>query len=156
MTEDNQDENTPPNELATLKNQLLRALADMDNLKKAAQKEKDEIVKFSKASIILELLPVMDGLERAIEAAKQYDTTEHIQQGIELVLKQFTASLQKHGVEAVDALGQPFDPCLHEAITTQETDGKPNMVAAQLHKGYKLNGRLIRPAAVIISKAKGG
>jgi molecular chaperone GrpE len=136
------------------KNMLLRALADLDNYKKLAQKEKEEILKFSHTTIIAELLPVIDGLERAIEATQKHDTVEHVQQGIELVLKQFKTALQKHGVEEIDALGQAYNPELHEAISTQETKDKSNQVVAQLHKGYKLNGRLVRPAAVIISKNK--
>ena len=136
------------------KNTLLRALADLDNYKKLAQKEKEELLKFAHQSAITEFLPVADGLERAIEATQKHDTVEHIQQGIELVLKQFKDSLSKNGVEEINALGQKYDPELHEAISTRETDGEPNMIVAQLHKGYKLNGRLIRPAVVKISKSK--
>ena len=136
------------------RNQLLKALADLDNYKKLAQKEKEEIVKFSKKSIIIEMLPVADGLERAIEAAKKHDTIEHLKQGIDLVLKQFKTALVKFGVEEIDARNQKYDPNLHEAISTKESEGDEEIVLEQLHKGYKLNGRLIRPAVVIISKKK--
>lgn len=150
-----QKASSTPKESEDLKNQLLRSLADLDNYKKLAQKEKEEVVKFSKKSIIIEMLPVADGLERAIEAAKQHDTIEHLQQGIELVLKQFKTALTKQGVEEIDARGQKYDPNLHEAISTKESEGDEEIVLEQLHKGYKLNGRLIRPAVVVISKKKG-
>jgi len=146
--------NAKDQQIEDAKNTLLRALADLDNYKKLAQKEKEELLKFGHQSVIVEFLPVVDGLERAIEATKKHDTVEHIQQGIELVLKQFKDTLYKNGVEEIDALGQKYDPELHEAISTQETNGEPDTIVAQLHKGYKLNGRLIRPAVVIISKTK--
>ncbi|MBU0687411.1 MAG: nucleotide exchange factor GrpE [Candidatus Margulisbacteria bacterium] len=134
---------------------MLKALADLENYKKLAKKEKEEIAKFSNSNIITEFLPVVDGLERAIDAAKKHDTVEHIQSGIELVLKQFKDALNKQGAEEIDALGKKYDPNLHEAISTKESEGEEDIVLEQLHKGYKLNGRLIRPAVVIISKKKG-
>ena len=134
--------------------QYLRALAEMDNLRKRTQREKEDIAKFSNENILREILPVIDNLERAIEHAKSQDDGAGLLEGVEMTLSQFSSVLQKFGVESLSSLGEPFDPAHHQAVGQLETDEVPaNHVANELQKGYLLNSRLLRPAMVMVAKA---
>jgi len=134
--------------------QYLRTLADMENLRKRTQREKEELAKFANENILREILPVIDNLERAVEHAGQTASSEGLLEGIQMTLAQFSQVLDRFGVKAVDALGQPFDPNLHQAMGQLETSEFPaNTVAQQMQKGYQLNERLLRPAMVMIAKA---
>lgn len=135
-------------EIEDLKNKYLRALADLDNYKKRANIEKEEIAKFSNGSLIKELLPVLDGFEKAIEHAK----SDELIKGIALIKKRIEDALAKFGVQEVEALGKKYDPNFHEAILIKESDKEPGIVIEQMQKGYLMFGRLIRPAMVIVSK----
>jgi molecular chaperone GrpE len=131
-----------------LNNKYLRALADLDNYRKRANIEKEEIAKFSNESLIKELLPVLDGFEKAIEHAK----SDELIKGIALIKKQVEDALAKFGVQEVEALNKKYDPNFHEAILIKGSEKEPGTVIEQMQKGYTLHGRLIRPAMVIVSK----
>ena len=113
--------------------------------------------KFALESFSKELMPVADNLERALEAASGEDEAiKAIAEGVELTLKSFLDALKKHNVEQVDPVGEPFDPNLHQAMSMVENNEvEPNSVIAVMQKGYTLNGRLVRPAMVMVSKNGG-
>ncbi|MCW8858336.1 MAG: nucleotide exchange factor GrpE [Deltaproteobacteria bacterium] len=134
--------------------QYLRTLADMENLRKRTQREKEELAKFANENILREILPVMDNLERAIEHADQAENGEGLLEGVQMTLTQFSQVLSRFGVEPVEAMGQPFDPALHQAMGQMESADHPvNTVVQQMQKGYQLNERLLRPAFVMVAKA---
>ncbi|MCX5751695.1 MAG: nucleotide exchange factor GrpE [Candidatus Saganbacteria bacterium] len=137
------------------KQKLLRTLADLDNYKKRMAQEREEIVKLSNETLILAMLPVLDGMERAFKATKNNKENEEIIKGLALIKKQFEDALMKFGVQTVDATGKPYDPHFMEAIMQQESDGPEHIVLEETQKGYLLYNKLIRPAMVIVSKKKG-
>ena len=131
----------------------IRSQAEIDNLKKRYQKERQGLVKFANESLIKQLLPVVDNLEKAITHSQDEDSIEAIREGVDLTLKGLTDILQKAGVETVEATGEQFDPNFHEAVSEMADDGvEPGTVIKDLQKGYILNQRLIRPSMVIVSK----
>ncbi len=132
---------------------LLRNAAEFENFKKRAQKEKEDIQKFGGERMLRDFLPVADNLERALDHAEEHALPQ-VLEGVKLVQKQFDAALAKHGVTGFSAVGKIFDPNLHEALMQQESDAPPNTVISEMARGYKLNDRLIRPAAVVVAKAK--
>lgn len=135
-------------------NKFLRACADLENYKKRADKEKIELINFSNERLIKEVLPVADNLERAIDHIEEESDHAAIKEGIKLVLDSLLAVLKKFGVEAASAVGEKFDPTRHEAVTQEEaSDCEHGTVIKEFHKCYYLNGRLIRPAMVVIAKA---
>ena len=132
----------------------LRAAADLENLRKRTKRELEDAKYDAKTKTLKEMLPVVDNLERAIEHAASGGTNNPIVEGVQLVLRQFTTAFERLDVVAVDALNQPFDPNLHEAISQQETAAQPaGTVMSVLQKGYKLGERLLRPALVVVAKA---
>jgi len=131
----------------------IRSQAEIDNLKKRYQKERQDLVKFANESLIKQLLPVVDNLEKAIAHSQDEDSIEAIREGIDLTLKGLTDILQKAGVETVEAVGEQFDPNFHEAVSEMADDGvEPGTVIKDLQKGYTLHQRLIRPSMVIVNK----
>ena len=142
------------NEVKVAQDQYLRTLAEMDNLRKRTQRDKEELAKFANENILRDILPVIDNLERALEHAKQEHSGEGLLEGVQMTLDQFAQVLKKFGVAVVESLGQPFDPALHQAIGHIETTDCPtNCVAQEMQKGYVLNERLLRPAMVMVAKA---
>ena len=134
--------------------QYLRTLAEMENLRKRTQRDKEELAKYANESILREILPVIDNLERAVEHAEQAASDEGLFEGVQMTLTQFSQLLSKFGVEPVDAIGQPFDPAYHQAMGQMESEDYPvNTVVQQMQKGYQLNKRLLRPAFVMLAKA---
>ena len=134
--------------------QYLRTLAEMENLRKRTQRDKEELAKFANENILREILPVIDNLERAVDHAEQAETNDGLFEGVQMTLTQFSQLLTKFGVEPVDAIGQPFDPAYHQAMGQLESDEHPvNTVVQQMQKGYQLNNRLLRPAFVMLAKA---
>ncbi len=134
---------------------LLRTTADFDNFKKRAAREKQEAVKYANESLLEKLIPVLDTFDMALAATQngQNDALQSLQTGITMVHQQLKAALASAGLEEVDATGKIFDPNLHEAVSQRETtDVAEGTVVQQLRKGYKLNGRLLRPATAIVSK----
>ena len=132
---------------------LLRSAAEFDNFKKRALKEKEDTQKFGSERLLKDFLPVMDNLERALDHAEQHDLKQVIE-GVRLVQKLFESTLAKHGVIGFSAVGKAFDPGFHEALMQQESDQPPNTVVSEMARGYKLHDRLVRPAAVVVSKAR--
>lgn len=135
----------------------LRSQAEIDNLKKRSQKEKEEWIKFSNESLIKQLLPVMDNLEKAIAHSENENSLLPLRQGIELTLKGLQDTLTKAGLEIIRAQGEPFDPSYHQAVYEQEDDlVEAGINLQELQKGYTLNRRLIRPAMVVVSRGRPG
>lgn len=134
--------------------QYLRVAADLENFRKRAQREKEELSKFSNERILREILPVIDNLERAVEHARQEDSGgEGLLEGVEMTLTQFGKVLDKFGVTPMDSVGETFDPARHEAVGQLESaEHAPNVVAQELQKGYLLHERLLRPAMVMVAK----
>ena len=139
--------------LSTLGEQLLREQAEMQNVRRRAQRDIESAHKYALEKFASELLSVVDNLERAIEAIDAEDEAQKaVAEGLELTLKTFIEVLGKYNVEAVDPEGQPFDADLHQAVSTvPNNDVEPNTVINVFQKGYTLNGRLIRPAMVVVS-----
>ena len=141
-------------DLTVHKEQYLRTLAEMENLRKRTQRDKEDLAKYANESILREILPVIDNLERAVEHAEQADSNDGLFEGVQMTLTQFSQLLSKFGVEPVDAVGQPFDPAYHQAMGQMESEDYPvNTVVQQMQKGYQLNKRLLRPAFVMLAKA---
>jgi molecular chaperone GrpE len=131
----------------------LRAAADLENFKKRAAKEKQDTIKYGNETLIKDLLPIMDGMDRALAYSEQSDDFTSFKEGLQMLQTQLCRCLEKHGVEVVDALNQPFDPQLHEALMMIESaEHEANHVVTQVEKGYLINGRLIRPAKVCVCK----
>ena len=140
-------------DLADAKDLALRAQADAANVQRRAEQEIDKARKFALDRFVGELLPVVDNMERALLAATDSGAEGSITEGLELTLKSFMDALKKSGVEIVDPQGEPFDPQLAQAMSMVENpDVDPNTVIAVMQKGYTLNGRLVRPAMVMVSK----
>lgn len=131
----------------------LRSQAEMENMKKRFQKDKQDLVKFGNETLTKQLLPVADNLEMALDHSKDENSIEALREGVDLTLKGLLNVLEKAGVELVEAVGATFDPNFHEAVSEQEDDrAEPGTVLKELQKGYLLNKRLIRPAMVIVNK----
>jgi molecular chaperone GrpE len=143
-------------EVEKYKDVALRAEAEMQNLRRRAERDVQNAHKFGTERLLQNLLPVLDSLEKAIEASEAAGQSEDDPQleGIKLCSKLFINVLTKEGIEALDPLGEPFDPNLHEALSMIENpDLEPNSVMTVIQKGYRLNERLVRPAKVMVSKA---
>ncbi|HEY5705622.1 MAG TPA: nucleotide exchange factor GrpE [Terrimicrobiaceae bacterium] len=140
-------------ELEKYKDAALRARADLDNYRKRVAREKEEAIRYANNSLLESLLPIVDNFELGLEAARNASDPAGIIQGLEMVRKQLEDFLRDHGVEVVDAVGDQFDPNLHEAVAHEPNpDVVEGAVARQLRKGFKLKDRLIRPATVVVSK----
>lgn len=130
---------------------LLRAQAEMQNLHRRAERDVENAHKYALDKFVGELLPVVDNLERAL--AVDSENHDAVREGIELTLKSFLDVLKRFNVEPVDPHGQPFNPELHQAMSTlPNPDVEPNTVMEVFQKGYTLNGRLVRPAMVVVAK----
>lgn len=138
-------------EAAVNYDKYLRAIADLDNYKKRALRDKADAIKFGNEDIIKDILPFMDSLDRALE----HDTgdIQTFKEGIALIQDQLLCCLKKHGVERIEAAGQDFDPNFHEALMQMESNQhEDNKVVSEMEKGYLLNGRLLRPSRVCVCK----
>ncbi len=133
--------------------QYLRAVADIENVRKRAQRDIEAANRYGLEKFAAELLPVWDSLELAVQNAGKADTRSLVQ-GQEATLKLLAKALEKIGVCAINPQGQPFDPTRHEAMLAQESaTAEPDSVLQVVQPGYEINGRLLRPARVIVSKA---
>jgi molecular chaperone GrpE len=131
----------------------VRSQAEIENMRKRFQKDKQDLAKFANDTIIKQLLPVADNLEKAIAHAMDANSLDALREGINLTLKGLLDTLEKNGVERVEALNQPFDPNFHEAVSEAENNAvEPGTVLNEFQKGYTLNKRLIRPAMVVVSR----
>jgi molecular chaperone GrpE len=134
----------------------LRAAAELDNVRKRAQRDIEQANRYAVEEFAAELLPVRDSLELALRNAANADT-ETLLAGERATLKLLEHAFEKFSIKQLDPQGQPFDPNQHEAVLMQETDSAPpNSVLQVVQSGYELNGRLLRPARVIVAKAAGG
>jgi len=132
---------------------LIRAHAEMENIRRHAREDVEKAHKYGNEKFVKELLPVVDSLEKALEIIGKHETMEAVKEGIEMTLSLFLKVLASAGVAPIDPLHKPFDPHLHEAMSAQPSDGvKPNTVIMVYQKGYVLNGRLVRPAMVVVAK----
>jgi molecular chaperone GrpE len=130
----------------------VRAQAELENVRRRAQREIDNAYKYNIGEIVSALLPVLDSLEQAKQMALKEENTAMCE-GLELTMKLFTDVLQKFDVHSIDPIGEPFNPKEHEAMALQDApDAEPNSVITVFQKGYKLSDRVIRPARVIVSK----
>ena len=137
-------------------NSYLRAVAELENFRKRTERELDNARKYAIERFAQELVTVGDSLEAGI-AASASNPGPALLEGAEATLKQLHRAFDKAGIKIIDPAGQPFDPEWHEAMVAQESADRPaNTVLAVIQKGYSLNGRLLRPARVIVSKAPGG
>ena len=143
-------------QVAEFKDQVLRAQAEMENVRRRAARDVENAHKYALERFTSDLLPVLDSLEKALEAAGDSgeEAAGAIKEGVELSLKLFLTTLEKAGVDQVDPHGEPFDPQLHEAMAmVPNPDAEPNSVMEVMQKGYTLNGRLVRAAKVVVSAA---
>ena len=131
----------------------LRALADHENYRRRVAKERDEDRKFASYSLIRDLLPSLDNLRRAVDAARSASNSDQIVQGVGMVLKQVDEVFERHGAKPIPSAGQPFDPNVHEAIQQIPSADHPAMTVLQeVERGYTLHDRVIRPSKVLVSK----
>ena len=138
-------------EILKQKDTFLREKAELDNFKKRLTKEKEDFAQFANERLLKELLQIEDNLERAMEAPNA--TLESLKEGVEMIQKQFKDFLKNQKVEVIEAFGKPFDPNLHEVLNQQESEEhEENTVIEEYSKGFTLNGRILRPAKVVISK----
>lgn len=134
------------------KDLYLRALADLENYRKRAQRDKEEAIRFANDNLLREMIPVIDNLERAVEHAGE-NRDQSLLEGVRMTLDQFRKVLESFGVKTVESLGEPFNPDLHQAMGEMVTgEYPPNCVAQEMQKAYTLNGRLLRPALVMVAK----
>lgn len=170
-----ENENTPPEaeevlssevvqedphtaEISALKEQLLRTMAELENYRKRAEREREEMAKFAITGFARDLLSVSDNLRRALESIpvdhkKSEELLQTLVEGVEITEKELLAAFKKHGVEKIDPLGQPFNHHLHQAMFEQDDPNQPaGTVIHVMQSGYTLNGRLLRPAMVGVSK----
>jgi len=134
---------------------MLRLQADVDNIKKRLERDKEAFIKFSNEQIIRELIPFVDDFKRAFEAADNTKDFNVLHKGVEMILKHLLELLKSKGVREIEAEGKPFDPAYHEAMLQVETDEYPeDTVIEELEKGYLLNSKVLRTAKVKVSKAK--
>jgi len=131
----------------------LRTSAELENYKKRAARDRQDFVKYANETLIRDILPAVDGMERALEHASNSEDFEAFVDGLRLIRDNFISALGKHGVERIDATGKDFDPNFHEALMQVEGEKEQdNKVAEEFETGYLLNGRLLRPSKVSISK----
>lgn len=135
-----------------LQDQLLRLRADFDNYRKRVVKEKNDIIQYGNESLLRDLLPLIDNMERVLSYSLKEQNWKSLQDGIELVLAEMRKTLAQGGLEAVQAVGNPFDPNLHEAIQQVETsEASPDTVLEECQRGYLYRGRLLRPSRVVVA-----
>ncbi|GGO74491.1 nucleotide exchange factor GrpE [Bowmanella pacifica] len=141
--------------LSEQKDSVLRARADMENARKRAEAEVDKARKFALERFAGELLTVIDNLERALQVADaSNEAVKSLVEGVAITHKSFIATIEKFGMKVIDPQGEQFNPELHQAMSMQESaELEPNSVMAVMQKGYELNGRLLRPAMVMVSRA---
>lgn len=141
-------------QLAEKNDRLLRALAESENVRRRAQRERDESVRYAGEALVRDLIPGLDNLDRALEAARASGDASRVVEGIELIRREFLKVLERHGVTRYSALGQRFDPNQHEAIArVVSVDKEPDTVVGETAPGYLLRGRVVRPAQVAVAAA---
>lgn len=131
---------------------LLRAQADFDNFRKRTQKEKEELAKYASMKLIDQLLPVVDNFERALQAGQDNPEMSSFSKGVDMIFRQLLQVLEQEGLQAMNAVGQPFNPEFHQAIMQVESDEhEEGIVVEEVQKGYMLKDKVLRPAMVKVS-----
>jgi molecular chaperone GrpE len=139
----------------THKDQYLRAVAELDNVRKRAQRDVENASRYGLEKFAIELLPVLDSLQGAVSNAARADARS-LAEGQEATLKLLVKAFEKLNIRAIDPAGEPFDPARHEAVMAQESStAEPNAVLQVVQQGFELGGRLLRPARVIVARAPG-
>ncbi|MED4585675.1 nucleotide exchange factor GrpE [Brevibacillus choshinensis] len=134
-------------------NRMLRAMADMDNLRRRARKEQEDLAKYASQKVVEELLPILDNFERALAADKEAMTLESLLTGVDMVYRQMVQVFDKEGLAVIQAKGQPFDPHVHQAVMqTQDPEFDSGVVVEELQKGYMFKDRVVRPAMVKVNE----
>jgi molecular chaperone GrpE len=143
-------------EKTALYDQLLRRQAEFENYRKRVERERSEVYQRARSEVLLELLPIVDNFERALSSLEKGEgEAAALRQGVELIHRQFNDALAKFGLEPVEAVGQTFDPHLHEAVTTEPTDEhEENTVIEEFERGYKIGDKLLRPAKVKVAASR--
>lgn len=140
-------------ELDRYRDAALRAAADLENYRKRMIREKEESIRFANAGLLEKLLPILDNFELGLEAAKGDEAARGIVSGFSMIHRQLGDFLESSGLKLIDAVGQPFDPKLHEALGHESDPAQEDgVVLRQLRRGYRLADRLVRPASVIVNK----
>ncbi|MFH1216627.1 MAG: nucleotide exchange factor GrpE [Pseudomonadota bacterium] len=140
-------------QVSELQDKLLRLAAEFENYRKRMERERGIALKYAEESILKELLPFMDNLERAIEQGRKTHNADDLLAGVELTCKGLMSALEKFSVVPLNSIGQPFDPNIHEALAMEGSDEvAPNCVLREFEKGYMYKDRLIRPAKVVVAK----
>jgi molecular chaperone GrpE len=140
-------------EAAVNYDKYVRAIAELDNYKKRAVKEKAEIIKYGKEEVIKDILPFVDSIDRALEHADSSTDIQSFKEGLKLIQDQLLCCLKKHGVEVIECAGKDFDPNFHEAMMQVDSEHhEANKVINEFQRGYLLNGRLLRPSRVSVCK----
>ena len=141
-------------EVEEKQDRLLRALAETENVRRRAQRERDDYVRYANESLLRDLIPVLDNLDRALEAARPGGDATGVVAGVELIQRELLKVLERAGVERYSALGQPFDPTRHEAIASVVSeDAAPGTVVRETLPGYQLHNRVLRAALVSVAAA---
>jgi molecular chaperone GrpE len=144
-------------EAEALQERSLRTMAEFDNAKKRAARERDEYTRYANESVLREILPVLDNFDRALQAARAEPGAAAVVAGVELIQRELTRVLEKFGAVPFDSVGQPFDPTRHEAVARVHDPDRPDMtVVSETARGYLLNGRVLRPAMVTVAMAPDG
>ena len=143
-------------ESETQHDQMLRTIAEFDNSRKRAEREKKESLKYALESFVKALIPTVDSIERAIQSTKESQDFDALAEGVEMIYKGLLSTLEKRGFTPIAAVNEPFDPMQHEAVMHVESEDVPeNRVIEEWQKGYMLHNRVIRPSMVSVSKGKG-
>ncbi|MBA4418597.1 MAG: nucleotide exchange factor GrpE [Syntrophus sp. (in: bacteria)] len=141
-------------QIKELQGKMLYLQAEFENFKKLKVRERQETLKYGNETLLQEMIPIIDNLEMALAHALRTEDGKGIKEGVEITLSQFLKVLEKSGVERIEAIGAKFDPNLHEALYQEERDDvAPDTVVSEVQKGYLLNGRLVRPSRVCVSKS---
>jgi molecular chaperone GrpE len=131
----------------------IRSVAEFDNYRKRSLREKADAINYGNEKLLQDVLPLLDGIDRALEQSDKADDFEAFKTGLQMIREQFAGCLKKHGVESIEALRKNFDPNLHEALLQVDSpDHEDNKVVSEFEKGFLLNGRLLRPAKVSVCK----
>ena len=141
-------------QLAEQKDRMLRAMAEADNMRRRAQRDAEDRVRYANESLVRDLIPILDNFDRAIASARAAGGADTVLAGVELTQRELLRVLERAGVSRYSAVGQPFDPTRHEAIArVVSVDAAPDTVVSETAPGYALHGRVVRPAMVAVAGA---
>jgi molecular chaperone GrpE len=141
-------------QLAEQKDRMLRAMAEAENVRRRAQRDAEDRIRYANEALVRELIPILDNFDRALASARAAGGAETVVAGVELIQRELLRVLERAGVSRYSAVGQPFDPTRHEAIArVVSVDAAPDTVVSETAPGYALQGRVVRPALVAVAAA---